>query len=155
MFEVLMFLFENYMDANVSLKADHATIVVELEKIGFNRFEINRALDWIEGLIRMKTAVQAGPALTSLAIRHYLSDEREQLGTEGIGLLLYLEQIGILDPITREVAIDRVMALDKREVDLGRIKWVVLMILFSQPEKKTALSLLQDLVLSDAFDVKH
>jgi uncharacterized protein Smg (DUF494 family) len=47
------------------------------------------------------------------------------------------------------------MALDSREVDLGRIKWVVLIALFNQPDKKSALSLLQDMILSDAFDVLH
>jgi uncharacterized protein Smg (DUF494 family) len=47
------------------------------------------------------------------------------------------------------------MALDGKEVDLGRVKWVVLMVLFSQPDKKSALSLLQDMILSDAFDVLH
>lgn len=119
MFEVLMFLFENYMDGNVSLKADNSTIVLELEKIGFNRFEIDRAMDWLDGLMRVKAAVQAGPQLTVHAIRHYLTEESEHLSIEGIGLLLHLEQLGILDPTTREVAIDRLMALDKREVDLG------------------------------------
>ena len=68
---------------------------------------------------------------------------------------MYLEQLGILDPVTREVVIDRIMALDSREVDLPRIRWVVLMVLFSQPDKKSVLSLLQDMILADAFDVLH
>ena len=34
MFEVLMFIFENYMDGNVSLRADNQTMVVELENVG-------------------------------------------------------------------------------------------------------------------------
>ncbi len=155
MFEILMFLFENYMDGNAALKMDNETLTVELEKIGFDRYEINRALHWLNGLIQFQKAVSDGPPLTALAIRHFLPDEAERLGVEGRGLLLYLEQIGVLDPITREIAIDRVMALDHREVDLGRIKWVVLMILFNQPDKKTALNLMQDMVLADAFDVLH
>jgi Smg protein len=93
--------------------------------------------------------------LASHAIRCFLPEESEQLGVEGKGFLLYLEQLRILDPITREMVIDRIMALDSHDVDLGRIKWVVLMVLFSQPDKKSALSLLQDLILSDAFDVLH
>lgn len=156
MFEILMFLFENYMESSsTALKIDNESIITELEKIGFDRYEINRALHWLDGLIQFQTAVKAGPPLTTLALRHYLPDEAERLGVEGRGLLLYLEQIGILDPITREVAIDRIMALDPREVDLGRIKWVILLVLFNQPEKKTALILMQDMVLADAFDVLH
>lgn len=155
MFEVLMFIFENYMDSNISLKTDSQTIVVELEKVGFTRYEIDRALDWLDGLNRFQTAVESGPMIATQSIRHFLPEETELLGVEGKGFLLYLEQLGILDPITREIVIDRVMALDSKEVDMGRIKWVVLMVLFSQPDKKSALSLLQDMILSDAFDVLH
>ena len=155
MFEVLMFLFENYMDQDIALKMDNADIAVELEKIGFDRYEIDRALSWLDGLIQIQTAVVLGPKLTSQAIRHYLPEESERLGVEGKGFLLYLEQLGILDPTTREVAIDRIMALDSRAVDIARIRWVVLMVLFNQPDKRSALSLLQDMILADAFDVLH
>jgi Smg protein len=155
MFEILMFLFENYMDSNAALKMDNETLVVELEKIGFDRYEINRALQWLDGLVQFQLSVITPPPLAQHAIRHYLQEEAERLGVEGRGFLIYLEQIGILDPMTREIAIDRIMALDSREVDLGRIKWVILMVLFSQPEKKSALTLMQDMVLADAFDVLH
>jgi Smg protein len=155
MFEVLMFIFENYMDSHVSLKTDNQTMVVELENVGFTRYEIDRALDWLEGLNRFQTAVESAPMFATHSLRHYVAEESEQLGVDGRGFLLYLEQLSILDPITREIVVDRVMALDSKEVDLGRIKWVVLMVLFSQPDKKSALSLLQDMILADAFDVLH
>jgi len=155
MFEVLMFLFENYMDGNVALKMDNADIAVKLEKIGFDRYEIDRALSWLAGLVEIQTAVLSGPKLTSQALRHYLPEESERLGVEGKGFLLYLEQLSIIDPITREIVIDRIMALDSREMNVARIRWVVLMVLFNQPDKKSALSLLQDMILADAFDVLH
>lgn len=155
MFEILMFLFENYMDDTAVLKMDSDAILLELEKIGFDRYEVNRALHWLNGLIQFQQTVAASHQLTPLAIRHYVPEEAERLGVEGRGLLLYLEQIGVIDPITREMAIDRIMALDYREVDLGRIKWVILMVLFNQPHKKAALTLMQDMILADAFDVLH
>lgn len=155
MFEILMFLFENYMNGNAALSVDNETILTELERIGFDRFEVGRALDWLDGLNQYQSAFIEGPECTSHALRYYLPEEIERLGTEGMGLLMHLEQIGIIDPATREVVIDRIMALDLREVDLGRIRWVVLLALFNQPEKKTALLLLQDMILADAFDVLH
>jgi Smg protein len=155
MFEILMYLFENYMDGGVALNADQDTIYSELEQAGFHRNEIGRALDWLDGLNRAQETVQSFPFSPSRAIRFYTQEECEQIGTEGRGFLLYLEQLGILDSMTREVVIDRVMVLDRREIDLGRIKWVVLIALFNQPDKKSALSLLQDMILSDAFDVLH
>lgn len=155
MFEILMYLFENYMDGSVALNADQDTVVTELEQVGFTRNEIGRALDWLDGLNRVQETVHSGPQYTSHAIRHYSLEECERIGQEGRGFLLYLEQLGILDPMTREIVIDRLMALDHREVDLGGIKWVVLIALFNQPDKKSALSLLQDMVLSEAFDILH
>jgi len=155
MFEILIFLFENYMDEKAVLKMDNDALLIELEKIGFDRSEITRALHWLNGLVLFQQTVAPSHKLTPLAIRHYVPEEAERLGVEGRGLLLYLEQIGIIDPITREMAIDRIMALDYREVDLGRIKWVILMVLFNQPDKKSALTLMQDMVLADAFDVLH
>lgn len=155
MFEVLMYLFENYMDGSAALNTDQDTVVSELELAGFSRNEIGRALDWLDGLNRVQETVQSGISFTPHAMRHYSPEESERLGIEGRGFLLYLEQLCILDPMTREVVVDRVMALDSREVDLGGIKWVVLIALFNQPDKKSALSLLQDMILSDAFDVLH
>jgi len=155
MFEILMYLFENYMDGSVALNTDQDTVVNELELVGFSRGEIGRALDWLDGLNKLQETVKTGPQFTQHAIRHYVAEEQERLGIEGWGFLQYLEQLSILDPMTREVVMDRLMALDHREIDLGGIKWVVLIALFNQPDKKAALSLLQDMILSDAFDVLH
>jgi Smg protein len=155
MFEILMYLFENYMDGSVALNTDQGTVMSELEQAGFSPNEIGRALDWLDGLNRAQETVQAGPQLTPHAIRHFSLDESVRLGMAGKGFLLYLEQLNILDPMTREIVIDRLTALDHREVDLGRIKWVVLIALFNQPDKKSALSLLQDMVLSEAYGILH
>src|SRR5476649_1762476 len=105
MFEILMYLFENYMDSGVALNADQETVVNELEQAGFSRSEIGHALDWLEGLNRFQETVQAGTGsqLTPHAIRHFLPEECERLSVEGRGFLLYLEQLGILDAMTREI----------------------------------------------------
>lgn len=68
---------------------------------------------------------------------------------------MYLEQIGILSPAQRELVIDRVMALGSEEVDIEQIKWVVLMILFSQPGQETAYARMEDLVFEDRVSSAH
>jgi Smg protein len=155
MFEVVMFLIENYMDNGVNLMPDKESVTAELEKIGFHKWEIDRALDWLDGLERMQKGHTIEAGLSGLSMRHYLACEAQQLGVDGIGFLAYLEQVGVLDAATKEVVIDRLMALDKQEVDVARIQWVALVALYNQPQKKQALALLQDLILSDAFSQLH
>jgi Smg protein len=155
MFEVLMYIFENYMNGSVTLNADLDTVANELEVIGFERGEISRALDWLEGLNRAQEMLKMNRQSTLHAMRHYDAEESERLLLEGKSFLLHLEQLKILDPATREVVMDRFMALDRRDVDLGRLKWIVLIALFNQPDKKAALTLLQDMILADAFNVLH
>ena len=59
---------------------------------------------------------------------------------------MFLEQVGVLDPVNRELVIDRLMALGDDDIDLDQVKWVVQMVLFNQPGKEAAFSLMEDLV---------
>ncbi|HAO24765.1 MAG TPA: hypothetical protein DCQ49_06630, partial [Methylophaga sp.] len=65
-------------------------------------------------------------------IRVFSESEIERLDIQCRGYLLFLEQVGVLDVETREVVIERVLALDSEEIDLEQLKWVVLMVLFYQ-----------------------
>lgn len=154
MFEVLMFLFENYMGETISLRSDEATITFELEQIGFSRHEIHRALNWLTGLNQFQASFRPY-SLSSPSFRYYLPEENERLGLKGREFLSRLEKIGILDLTIRETVIDRVMALDIQEVDFFRIRWVVLMVLFGYPEKRNALCLLQNMILAENLNVWH
>jgi len=154
MFDVVMFLIENYTNNGVNFISDKESIMAELERIGFHPMEIDRALDWLDGLEDVQK-ITPMDTCSGQAFRYYMGQEVEHITVEGIGFLQYLEQIKILDPVTREIAIDRLMVLDEREIDIARIKWVVLVALYSQPQKKAALSIFQDLILSDAFGQSH
>lgn len=149
MFEILLFLFENYLTSNAALKTDTISIATELEKIGFDHRDIHRALRWLDGLTEIQSTIQANPPTFSKAMRHYLFQESEHIGSPGKELLIHLENMGVLDPTSREIVIDRIMALPYEEVTLGHIKYIILMVLFNQPEKKAALFLMQDIVMAD------
>ena len=69
----------------------------------------------------------------SSAIRVYTLDESEKLKLAGQSLLWRLYNIGLLDQSSREMVIDRVMALDSEDVNIEHIKWVVLVVLSNQP----------------------
>jgi len=68
---------------------------------------------------------------------------------------MYLEQIGILTTGQRERVLDRVLALGERDVDIDDIKWVVLMVLFTQPGQEDAYARMEDLVFEDKIGVVH
>ncbi|MGD9390183.1 MAG: DUF494 family protein, partial [Thioalkalispiraceae bacterium] len=68
---------------------------------------------------------------------------------------LFLEQTGVLDHNTRELVIDRVMALEADEIDMEQLKWVVLMVLFNQPGREAAFAWMEDLVFEEATGILH
>ena len=81
--------------------------------------------------------------------------EQARLDTDCRGYLVHLEQVGILSPTQRELVIDRLMALEGDEIDIDKLKWVVLMVLFSQPGQETAFSRMEDLVFEDRSGAIH
>jgi len=66
-----------------------------------------------------------------------------------------LERQGILTPLQREVVLDRLLALDSEELDTEQIKWVVLMVLSSQPGQEQAFARMEDLVADTAGHPPH
>ena len=144
--DVLMYLFESFVDSEEEPEPNRNELREELERAGFGDREIERALDWLDGL--NSTAV-ASAAPQSAAMRIFDRFEQERLDAAARGYLLHLEQIGILLPAQRELVIDRLLALDTEDVDIEQIKWVVMMVLFSQPGQKEAYAQMEDLVFAE------
>jgi Smg protein len=71
------------------------------------------------------------------------------------GFLLHLEHVGILSATQRELVIDRLLALDADDISIDQVKWVVLMVLFSQPGQEQAYARMEDLVFEERPDVLH
>jgi Smg protein len=83
------------------------------------------------------------------------SQELQRLDTDVRGYLMYLENVSILSAAQREVVIDRLMALEAEEIDIEQVKWVVLMVLFSQPGQESAYAQMEDLVFEERSDAVH
>lgn len=145
MFDVLMYLFEHYyMDEETDLSPDRESLHTELVEAGFPSLEINQAFEWLEGLAVQEHEIQSPQ--TENAIRLFSERECDRLDTESRGFLLFLEQMGILPPESRERVIERAMALDTDDFDIARLKWVILMVLFNQPGAEAAYAWMEDLV---------
>lgn len=158
MLEVLMYIFENYVEERTEVGMPIEVILSEMEREGFSRPQILQAIEWFSSLGKSEKSPVASlhqPSL--LAIRNFTQEEMGFLGMAGANFLLYLEKMSILDCATRELVLDRMMALGYKEAQLFHLKWVVLMVLFNHPEKKDQLHLLQDLILQDALqdEKKH
>ncbi|MGD8616826.1 MAG: DUF494 domain-containing protein [Gammaproteobacteria bacterium] len=140
-----MYLFEHYyMDEELESDPDRESLHSELIEAGFPAAEITQAFEWLEGLAVQQPAVQ--PAQTENAIRIFSERECERLDMESRGFLLFLEQMGILQPEARERVIERAMALETDDFDIGQLKWVILMVLFNQPGAEAAYAWMEDLV---------
>jgi len=141
-----MYLFETYTENEP--EPDQTVLRTELLRAGFDEPEVDRALDWLEELgAHQQESFAAMPAERS--IRLFSRVERARLDTNCQGYILYLEQIGILSPAQRELVIDRLMALGAGEIDVEQVKWVVLLVLFSQPGQESAFSRMEDLVFEE------
>jgi Smg protein len=143
--DVLMYLFESYVDSPDETEPNRHQLKRELGRAGFHDPEIERALDWLDGLHSTGT----GSAPQHTAFRVFDNVEEERLDAASRGYLLQLEQIGILRPAQREIVIDRLLALDNDEIDVEQTKWVVMMVLFSQPGQQEAFAQMEDLVYAD------
>jgi len=154
--DVLLYLFENYIDNDDVGQPDKAALETELEQVGFPELEIDKALVWLENMtVIAEESPDAKPVAPDLTMRFYAEEELELLNTTCRGYLLFLEQVGVLDAATREIVIERVLALDTDEIDLEQLKWVVLMVLFYQPGREVAYAWMEDLVFEDMEAVIH
>jgi len=151
--DLLIYLFENYMSTDDEPRPDQNTLKLELDKAGFAEPDIGRALEWLDGL----SGAQLGKVAeaTVRAVRVFSGQEILRLDTDVRGYLMYLENLRILSGAQRELVIDRLMALEADEIDIEQVKWVVLMVLFSQPGQESAYAQMEDLVFEERSDALH
>jgi len=150
--DVLMYLFENFSEEEQ--EPDQVVLREELLTAGFGEMQVDRALDWLEELTDSNGRPFANQPLNRSS-RIFSRFEMTRLDTGCRGYITYLEQIGILSAMQRELVIDRVMALDSAEIDVDQVKWVVLMVLFSQPGEEAAFARMEDLVFDDHDGAVH
>jgi len=151
MLDVLLYLFEHCVDDELEFTPDEDSIKTKLSAAGFPENEIRKAFDWLESLAQLReqdnTALITPPK--QLTHRIYTAREMDKIDQQSRGLILFLEQMAVLTPTTRELVIDRVMALESGDIDIEGVKWVILMVLFNQPGYEAACTWLEDFVFDD------
>ena len=153
--DVLMYLFEHYLDDDADVDTDRDSLGQELVGAGFPESEVFKAFDWLDGLSADQVFLDE-PARGGIAsTRVYTREEMARLDVECRSFLLFLEQSGVLDTVARELVVDRVMALETDEFDLDQLKWVVLMVLFNQPGRESVYSWMEDFVFERSAGQLH
>lgn len=154
MVDVLIYLYENYMDGETPPPADQSSLMEELALAGFPNVVAEKAIQWLDELALMQLEPNSKPSQIN-AMRIYTDEEQQRLDLECRGFLLFLEQNEMLDPVSREMVIERAMALDTGSVGEDELKWIVLLVLMNQPGQELAFARMEDLVYSEDPSYLH
>ena len=149
MFEVIIYLFESYMQLDQSIEVDAQEITDELLEEGFQRTDISKALAWLDHLASLHQ--QADEYRVQLAQptshRIYSMFEQHCLDSTCQGYIAYLEQAQILSGYTREMVIDCAMLLEINDLALHDLKWLILMVLFNDPSSEDEFLQLESMLM--------
>jgi Smg protein len=145
-FDILIYVFDRYMLEELPASAERETLARDLKVPGSAR--PMSSVRWTGWQIWPRSA----SARTCAATAHFASMRQRSsrdLDSQCRGLLTSLEAARHSLASQREIVIDRLLALEAEELDLEQVKWVVLMVLSSQPGQELAYARMEDLV----FDV--
>lgn len=108
MMDILMYLFETYIQSDAELMLDQDELSEELVRAGFHQDDIYKALSWLENLAALQEDSDRPhanmSAITSMCI--YTPQEMQRLDIACRGFLTYLEQLNVLSTETREMVVD-------------------------------------------------
>ena len=152
MFEVLVFVYENYYAGDSCPEPAH--LERKLNAVGFESEEIDDAMTWLNGLnaaargsfgcVSTSQPTPPEPWLrepSPNSVRIYPAAEQNHLGTRCLGFISFLESAGVLPAPMREVVIDRAMAAPGSPVSLDDLKIIILMVYWSFGQEPDALVL--------------
>jgi Smg protein len=155
MFEVLVFVYENYYTGETCPEPAH--LERKLSAVGFESDEINDALIWLKGLDKATHPTPPEPWLlqpSATSVRVYTTSEQNHLGIKCLGFISFLESAGVLPAHMREVVIDRALAAPGAPVSLDDLKVIVLMVYWRFGQEPDAL-ILDELCEDSTSRVAH
>jgi Smg protein len=154
MLDILIYVFDRYMLEAGPDVPERAQLADDLTRAGFKQASVERALDWLTELALQQDRTESGAA-RAVGLRVFSDSELARLSTECRGVLLRLERAGVLDAQQREIVIERLLALDADEPDTEQLKWVVFMVLSSQPGQAPAFERLEGLTSAARGHAAH
>jgi len=159
--DILLYVFDRYMFDEAPEVPEREILAQDLTSAGFGEDNVERALNWLADLAgqRIRAPLHSHPGDVGPrrrpSLRLYSVAEMARLSVECRGLLLSLEEVGILNPAQRELVIDRLLALDVEDLTQDQVRWVVLMVLSSQPGQEQACARMETLVFESEPGSTH
>ena len=153
--DILMYLFENYFSEPLEEKPDQRALENELLEAGFAGPKVRKAFTWLENLSEQQSEGRPRATPSPDSVRVLTSAEAHKLTPDARGFLTFLQDTGVIDAGTRELVIERIMALDSQEIDTEDLSWVLLMILHNRPDQEGAYVWVEDMIFDRLDGVFH
>lgn len=134
MFEVLVFMFENYFAHHTA--PDNAILEQELSAAGFEQKDILGAFDWFQEMKARLSSQKAEYTLAHLSTRVFSQQELNRLDAESISFITFMHQARVISDMERDLIVDRAMALQQTEVTIEETRWITMMALWNQGREK-------------------
>ena len=125
MFEVLVYMFQNYIDTHY--RPDENTLSKELFAAGFDERDINNAFDWFNQLEFLSDQPDVYAKASHTNSRIFTDLELKKISGESIGFVLFLVQANILNTAQRELVLELAMNLPQLKINIEEMRWIVLM----------------------------
>jgi Smg protein len=129
----------------------------DLQQRGFSVSEVVHAMEWLSALVGDQRAAPVPPdgEANGAGLRVFADGELTRLSPACRAFLMLLDRQHVLTLRQRELVIDRALALDVDEVDVEQLKWVVLLVLSSQPGQELAFARFESVMSAAGGPVRH
>ncbi|MHB8812980.1 MAG: Smg family protein [Steroidobacteraceae bacterium] len=155
--KVLIYVYDHYMLADPAEVPERHRMLADLQKRGFSVSEVVQAMEWLSALVGEQRATPGSvePERGRAGLRVFADGELARLSPDSRAFLMLLDRQHVLTPHQRELVIDRALALDVDEVDVEQLKWVVLLVLSSQPGQELAFARFESVMSAAGGTVRH
>ena len=156
--KVLIYVYDHYMLADPADVPERHRMLEDLQRRGFSVSEVVHAMEWLSALVgdqRASPEPADSPQSAREALRVFDEGELSRLSADSRAFLMLLDRQHVLTPQQRELVIERALALDVDEIEVEQLKWVVLLVLSSQPGQELAFARFETVMSSAGGTVRH
>lgn len=153
--KVLIYVYDHYMLGDPAGVPERRYMLEDLQKRGFSVSEVVAAMEWLSALVGDQRASPGADGLARAGMRVFADGELSRLSPDCRAFLMLLDRQQVLTPQQRELVIERALALDVAEVDVEQLKWVVLLVLSSQPGQELAFARFESVMSGSGGPVRH